>query len=572
MFKLIQKLSVFSFMLTFAAVAQENEQPHILSPRVGHEIDRSEREYFWLFPKISGFHSAQAFLRADSSIALRVSRQWPSVARDTTLILSPQRAEELKNFFDTFELIFNPENLQGWSLINAGLIPFPAGRKPIKEGVKIFVTRRDSNEYSGNLLFASDSLLLLDKSHAPYHWRRSRDSTFAFAPADLQRIFIPHRGNFLSGAGSGLLFGGTVGALIGLASGGDDDENGFFAFSAGTKALMGGIILGVPSALIGGVIGAGQGADDNFVISENGLNYKMFMPKLRKNASFPTLPPPELRNLDKLTDQQETIAITTATPQTTIEPVHIEQPSPLLKLLEPIGQASFKTAISKLHVGIAGGWSISGVKNDLIDAFNASGFGGTESGFFFGPIDYPISGDPNFPWHLDAAYNLSSKFRLGIAYGRVRKEETKGKDGEIQQVRGNSYRIFFEFIHRPVSTLFLTRVETAIGAGLSDLALTIASDLDASFDFSPKSKIKDNVIGGYLQGTVDYYVIKSFALQFKIAGRFMPTVSVPAQTQTYQVQYFEGGQVKFRSETKTLKSHTLNFSGVEVALGARLHF
>jgi hypothetical protein len=56
------------------------------------------------------------------------------------------------------------------------------------------------------------------------------------------------------GLGIGLMVGVASGALIGVASG--DDEGGFINFSAGDKAAICGIGLGVVGALGGAVVGA----------------------------------------------------------------------------------------------------------------------------------------------------------------------------------------------------------------------------------------------------------------------------------------------------------------------------
>ena len=66
----------------------------------------------------------------------------------------------------------------------------------------------------------------------------------------------PRRRGALRGAGYGLLAGAATGGLLGLASG--DDTSGFFRLTAGEKAAMGGIMLGLPGALIGAVVGANR--------------------------------------------------------------------------------------------------------------------------------------------------------------------------------------------------------------------------------------------------------------------------------------------------------------------------
>ncbi len=62
------------------------------------------------------------------------------------------------------------------------------------------------------------------------------------------------KSRFLQGLGYGLLVGAATGAVIGAASG-DDDPSTWFAMSAGEKAAVGAISLGLLGGIVGGVIG-----------------------------------------------------------------------------------------------------------------------------------------------------------------------------------------------------------------------------------------------------------------------------------------------------------------------------
>jgi len=80
--------------------------------------------------------------------------------------------------------------------------------------------------------------------------------------------------------GTGFLAGAGFGGLLGLASG--DDESGFMSFSAGQKALMGGVVFGVAGAIIGTAVGVGQSTDERIKMhSLNNLRY------LNKHSRFP---------------------------------------------------------------------------------------------------------------------------------------------------------------------------------------------------------------------------------------------------------------------------------------------
>ena len=67
-----------------------------------------------------------------------------------------------------------------------------------------------------------------------------------------------------SQAGRGARIGALVGLVAGMALGfasGDDDPNGWFAMTAGEKALAGGVLLGGTGGLLGLIVGATHRVD-----------------------------------------------------------------------------------------------------------------------------------------------------------------------------------------------------------------------------------------------------------------------------------------------------------------------
>ena len=78
-------------------------------------------------------------------------------------------------------------------------------------------------------------------------------------------IRIHKKTNIPSSGFLGFLIGGTSGALLGIASG-DDIKKGTFAifsFSAGEKACMGALALGLLGTLAGGIIGSLDGIKES---------------------------------------------------------------------------------------------------------------------------------------------------------------------------------------------------------------------------------------------------------------------------------------------------------------------
>ena len=67
------------------AVIQAQEEPIEISPFIGKKLDNVERDYFYLLPKIEGFHEAIFYLNPDSSLKVNIQFKDEGILRDTVL-------------------------------------------------------------------------------------------------------------------------------------------------------------------------------------------------------------------------------------------------------------------------------------------------------------------------------------------------------------------------------------------------------------------------------------------------------------------------------------------------------
>lgn len=280
---------IVCLMCASVVLAQDNALPYVLSSRVGEDIDQSERDYFGLFPSAKDFVSAKSFVYADGRVAFVITRKTNEGISDSTLIINTEKAEELHGFIEDFEMILRKERSVRWELI-ARLVHVPSFA--YNDGVEMTITTRGSEQHTGTMLYATDSLLVLWQSTDPYNWRNLKSSGKTVRFSEIEHIVIKREGWFWSGLGYGALIGGGLGAVIGLAS-----HDAILA--PGIVALVWGITLGVPTALVGGIIGAIQGIDEDFIIKGNAETYKAIVPALKKHAIFSSLPPPELQTFVK---------------------------------------------------------------------------------------------------------------------------------------------------------------------------------------------------------------------------------------------------------------------------------
>lgn len=429
-------------------------------------------------------------------------------------------------------------------------LPKLSGPPEGKNGITLKIITRSGDRLHGALLYATDSLLVLWRSTESYDQRRLSELAQSIHFSDIERMTIERKGHFVAGLGYGLAIGGGIGALLGLAASADDFGSPLENI---TLAVA---ILGTPAALLGGTIGALQSGDEDIFI---GGADKPYVTALQKNAVFTSTVPPEVQTLVQR-GRAQTI-LPTVESEAAGKSSHQERPFPSRPPAAP----------KRLHLSLGGGLLYIGTDNDMKDAFIASGFGGYRDTFFGPSGPFPQGqGGVELTAHPGAEYNFSRHFRLGLARNKIPPRQVTGKDRDREQARGASYNLFVEYIPRPVTLLFSSRFETAIGAGLSYNALRVDGDLDGLFTTLPFAETK-NVLGGYLQGSLDYYMVRAVSLQFKLARGIIPAIAVPARSISYPV-YAEDGSGNIVLATKTLQRHKINFSTTAFSVGARLHF
>jgi hypothetical protein len=184
--------------------------------------------------------------------------------------------------------------------------------------------------------------------------------------------------------------------------------------------------------------------------------------------------------------------------------------------------------------------------HDIVDAFHSSGFG----------AEYPEDSNASDSWGIDAEYSLTDRLRLGLARSNIKLLEIVWEENAVESFEITSTSLLLGYVFVPVDPLLISRWEFAVGAGLSYSSLSVAGTLGR---FSPSAShfaVKENAVGGHLRARLDYYISRKLSMQLKLEGLIMPAINVP----------------ETRYKTLTLESHSVNFSGSSLSVGARLHF
>lgn len=145
-----------------------------------------------------------------------------------------------------------------------------------RRGAMLMVQKKDGSQENGELIAVKQSSILLLGS--------SSGTDVSIEVTDINTIKIVKKSRALSGLGLGSLIGGGSGAAIGFLSG-DDPHNQLFSFSAGEKALIAGVALGIVGGLVGLTAGALAGTDKTIQIEgKSDLEIQAALANLKQKA------------------------------------------------------------------------------------------------------------------------------------------------------------------------------------------------------------------------------------------------------------------------------------------------
>lgn len=117
-----------------------------------------------------------------------------------------------------------------------------------------------SKPFVGDVVAWESDFLVVDARVWQKGTRLNQQVKVAIGSLTKLEVSRGHKSRFLRGLGYGFLIGAAAGTVIGAASG-DDDPSEWFAMSAGEKAVVGAVSLGLLGGIVGGVIGLSSPAE-----------------------------------------------------------------------------------------------------------------------------------------------------------------------------------------------------------------------------------------------------------------------------------------------------------------------
>jgi len=137
--------------------------------------------------------------------------------------------------------------------------------------------------FAGKIFTMTDSSLAVCVINSCYDWRTQPVLSFNYS--EINRLKVMKKGQGPKRAGIGFLVGAAIGASVGLMA-----ELGCtgFCVGQGRLALTFGIVLGIPGAIIGGIVGSNQ--DEHYQINGNLHEFRYLHKKLGNEVIFSELP------------------------------------------------------------------------------------------------------------------------------------------------------------------------------------------------------------------------------------------------------------------------------------------
>jgi hypothetical protein len=169
------------------------------------------------------------------------------------------------------------------------------------DSLSVTVTTRDGKEYTGRILYAADTLLVLLVGTDTYTSSALQSSGRVMRISQIDNITFAKESHFWSGLATGLGGGFLTGTVVGLAVANavDSDTTGVHALGNLGFGLVMGVVFAVPGGLFFGIKGAIEGIDDRYPIDGETAKYQVLLPALRDRAIYPTMAPPAVEDFMK---------------------------------------------------------------------------------------------------------------------------------------------------------------------------------------------------------------------------------------------------------------------------------
>jgi len=292
-------------LLTFlehCVAAQTTLKPMQISARLGVVIDKSERDYFNLFPTFDNFHHAVVVENHKGTLTINIfSIVTHGDSMATTFDISITQALALQEYIEDFETQLSKDNLSSnlFLIGNGTLIEKPQTVQ--RRHTSVVISVHDSI-YKGYLLYADSSTVLINESEEEWSWKEPSKNVGRFSFNSIDTLTIQTRRSLGSAMLTPILVFSGLGSLVGIEiaiSPSKGHGQGGYGLSWPSGILAGlfyGCLIGAPiGAVFGSIFYAidPSGPPKNIAFN-SGLTVAEKLKMLQSRSQFGTSIPPEL--------------------------------------------------------------------------------------------------------------------------------------------------------------------------------------------------------------------------------------------------------------------------------------
>ncbi|MBL7995057.1 hypothetical protein JNM05_06750 [bacterium] len=239
------------------------------------------------------------------------------------------------------------------------------------------------------------------------------------------------------------------------------------------------------------------------------------------------------------------------------------------------------------HFGLTYGRASFSTRTGVLSAFSASGY----------PYHVISQADPGAKSGQPIVYsayiegNLTKTILLGVHVSKTQNQKITGSNwvgarDENKPVPVERFDVeetySTEFVNGTINYVIVpvnfdhSRWEVSVGTGISYNKLRLSgmqhferkpANSIPFDDTSASYKNKSRGFGYIFGGSMDFYWSRFVSNQFKLEFRHTPSLDVPAKSYTYVTTR---SRVRV-TDTKTLKKHSIRYSGVILSLSLRFH-
>jgi hypothetical protein len=249
--KQIYLIFVLVLLVNALFVFPQQDEPIIVSPLIGGDLDRVERDYFHLFPQIDGFEKAVFYLNDDKSFRAKITTNINDEFKDT-IIERYSSISDMENHITTRVFVDLRENAGPDFTVHTSF-----SRLAMQKMVTL-------NEQK---LFTIDKLTIDQKFKEP-----SLSSIWETEVADINAVIKEGKSNVPSYIMTGTAIGGVAGFLVGWIAGKNDKKE--LIPSEFSGAIVGMLIGGAIGLITGAILGISSSEEEVMIdpLSPSGIS------------------------------------------------------------------------------------------------------------------------------------------------------------------------------------------------------------------------------------------------------------------------------------------------------------